>query len=500
MDPISARGQGSDGPDAHNVTRTINTPPTAPNVGQPTATNCAVYDLVKEIFNHPSAYVKKILKNTAVRRIRSQPSDLSPENRAVSNTPSVEAVVREVAEKQKFEKVLFLYSSGGGGHISVKNAIRDKSIKTLMEAVKKHLIQTRGEEKGAKIYSQHFPNTKAQNDFLTEKGLIDEQDVLKDYVGWVGKKGAYAWNHAQKTGNIQEQERIAHLQPLASVAFSPIIFIRTLVTLIRFHPDKVVSTQAMSNEAILSAIIIYNVLFRQKTRPKLQLDLYFTDIPTHLANHFVDDIRNMSQNQRDHLVIHAPTPSNDFQWKVKVKVENLEVLDLPIRMAFIESVKTFQDTEFDSTHLQLKVSGAEERNLLEQVIGTHAIKSENKEDTHVVNYLLGEKDPAYFIMLGSQPTESAIQEYIKGYIKHAQTHPTQDLHLFLFTGKYKEKKGKANKAACFYQTLVEQLASMKIPENLKIIPLSFQDADQMVGLFSRCHTITRSGGLPSMIK
>ena len=33
-----------------------------------------------------------------------------------------------------------------------------------------------------------------------------------------------------------------------------------------------------------------------------------------------------------------------------------------------------------------------------------------------------------------------------------------------------------------------------LPENLKVVPLSYQNADQMVGLFARCHSITRSGG------
>lgn len=409
----------------------------------------------------------------------------------------LDAVVDGVVSETKFERVLYLYSSGGGGHISTKNAVRDTRLKQLKKDVKEALKGKYGKDQGKDVFTHYFPNW--DEDFVKyckKKGLFEEKDVLLDFVGYAGRKGATQWNDAQTSGDVEAQERIFKLQPIARVLFAIPVFLSTLYTLIKYKPDLVISTQANNNDAILSAMAVYNILFSPKH--SLHMHLYLTDMPTDLAKHFFDGIKSMFSGQKELLFIFSPKPTDEgFNWEVKVGLKGehvtvLENLELPIRPAFFRAVKKFQETDFDPKKLTLKVWGNVERELLEATIGTDAIQGASVAGPHTVEYSLGESDHADFILLGSQPTRDAIYGYINAKIVKAKQNPSQTSHLFLFTGLFKEN--------CFYKELAQYLKDNKdqIPTNLKIVPLSFQDADQIVGLYARCDSITRSGGATCM--
>ncbi len=417
---------------------------------------------------------------------------------------TIDKMVDQVVEETNFKKVLYLYSSGGGGHKSAKDAIRDNRLPKLQADIKEALIQKHGKEKGEEMFKFYFPNYQAFVDYALAKGLLEEKDVLLDFVGYVGKKGAESWDEAQKKGDVEKQESLAGKQKLSSVVFAPMVFVRTLLTLIRYKPEKIVSTQAICNDAIISAIGIYNTFFKPSGRKEMKLHLYMTDMPTELSDHFFGTIRSMFKGQKELLVLHAPKANTDFDWEVKVglkkgQYKELKNMELPIRPAFVQAVKKFQDSPFDPKKLQIKITCKEEREMLEQVIGEKAIAGAKSEGTQFVDYTLGRNDEAHYIMLGSQPTKSAIFAYIDQYIHRAAENSGKPLHLFLFAGKFeKDKKAKD----CLYKEISEYLlrkkASGVLPKNLKIVPLSFQDADQMVGFFARCHSITRSGGATCM--
>lgn len=410
----------------------------------------------------------------------------------------INKVVDDVVKETKFKKILYLYSSGGGGHVSAKNALRDKRLPKLQENIEKALIDKFGTEKGKKIYEQHFPNYPAFVDYCKAKGLYEEKDVLHDFVGYMGRKGTESWDAAQKSGDVKKQERLAGMQGLTRYVFAPAVFLYTLLTLIRYKPEGVISTQAICNDSILSAIGVYNALFKPGERKNLNLNLYMTDMPTDLSDHFFSTIKKMFQRQKNRLVLHAPQPNDDFSWTVKIGLDKSHVvelknMELPIRPAFVEAVKKFKKTPFDPTKIQIKINCLEEREMLEGVIGKDAIIGKAPDGVHFVDYELGAKDEAHYIMLGSQPTRSAIYDYIDQYVEMAKNNGGEPLHLFLFSGKYLQDKGAED---CLYKEISAYLKKNKdtLPENLKVVPLSYQNADQMVGLFARCHSVTRSGG------
>ncbi len=413
---------------------------------------------------------------------------------------NMDGLVNEVVEDSKFKKVFYLYSSGGGGHISAKNAIRDNRLPQLQEDVKEMLIKKHGKEKGEEYFKFYFPNYQAFVDYAKKKGLFEEKDVLVDFVGKVGKMGADSWDEAQKNGDVPRQESLAGKQYLASVLFAPAVFISALINLIRYHPDKIVSTQANNNDAIIAAIVVYNTFFKPKGSKDLKLHLYMTDMPSELSDHFFAAIKSMFQGQKDRLVLHAPKANGDFDWNIKVglkkgQYKELSNMQLPIRPAFVQAVKKFQEVPFDPKKLQIKISSKEEREILERVVGEEAISGESSNGTQYVDYKLGENDEAHYIMLGSQPTKSALYEYLDQYVEMAHKNGNRPLHLLLFTGKFDKKES-------LYKEISEYLESKQsegsLPNNLKVVPLSFQDAEQMVGFFARCHSITRSGGATCM--
>lgn len=413
---------------------------------------------------------------------------------------TIDTVVNQVVEETKFKKVLYLTSSGGGGHISAKDAVRDKRLSKLKTNVQKALIRAHGVKKGKEMYHYHFPNSRAFIEYALAKGLMEEKDVLVDYIGWMGRRGAEWWDETQKKGNVETLEFLARNQRLSSVLFAPIIFFHTLFTLISYKPEKIVSTQALCSDAIVSAIAVYNALFKPKN--DLKLKLYMTDMPTEFSDHFFGPIRSMLSSQKNLLKLYTPKSNADFDWKSKAglregQYKELSNFELPIRPAFIEAVNKFQHTPFNPEKLQIKISCREERKILESIIYKDC-QNPKEESVEYIDYKLGASDEAHCIMLGSQPTKNAILDYIKQYVQKAEAMGDKPLHLFLFTGKFEKDK----KTTCFYKELASAILMAKqldlLPSNLKIVPLSYQDADQIVSFFARCHSITRSGGATCM--
>lgn len=111
----------------------------------------------------------------------------------------------------------------------------------------------------------------------------------------------------------------------------------------------------------------------------------------------------------------------------------------------------------------------------------------------MLNYDMEEGDKGYFIMLGSQPTKSAIEGYVQEFSKLAKANPNTNYHVFAYAGKFEKE------IECFYKELSTHLrAKEDWPSNLRFLPLSFQTPKQLVSLEMACDTITRSGGSTAM--
>lgn len=390
---------------------------------------------------------------------------------------------------QDDKNTLYLYSSGGGGHKSAKDAQVEKSTIHLREQ-----ILANAAPKEIEAFNNHFQKIENFTDWCKQMGIFNESDVLADYLGNVGIDSADTWDKAQASGDVKKQEFLAGLQWLSDLFFGPFVFFQTLFDLIKHKPKQVVSTQAMATPSILLALTIYNAFFKPEKDAPVVLHLYMTDMPTKLSSHFFDSLKNMwFSSTKEYLALHAPKPTDNDTWQMRAglvdwQVEELGTNDLPVRAAFIKGVQDFNPQD----PIMAKVSCKEELEILNKTLkaqGCDAVGDLNKEGAQNLSFKQGPQDQSYFLMLGSQPTKEAIKDYVDEFISRAKERPDQLFNLFAFTGKYVQG------GDCFYKELSEYIQNKdEWPKNLRVVPLSFQNADQIVNLELNCNTITRSGG------
>lgn len=391
------------------------------------------------------------------------------------------------------QRTLYLYSSGGGGHKAAKDAKLETHLSDLRKSI--------GEKFNEKeiLDDERFTDSAKFVQWCKQMDIVPEIDVLRDYLGKVGEWASVQWDEAQKAGDVKKQEKLASKQWLSDFIFGPFVFISTLKSLIKYKPKTIVSTQAMATPSILLAIEIYNRLYKPKGDKDVELHLYMTDLPTEYSGHFFDALKRLTKiGGKDHLVLHAPKPKNETDWKILCGLPNNQVVELttdelPVRPAFVEAAGTYH-SDPEHPQVQIKVTGTEELSLLRGVLKFQGKDSDHLGDlennkSQLLNYEMNPGDQGYFLMLGSQPTRTAIEEYVDKFIDKARTDEKTHYHLFAFTGRFEPNK------ASFYKDLSEYIKTKdNWPSNLSVLPLSFQDPQQLVSLELQCHTITRSGG------
>lgn len=402
------------------------------------------------------------------------------------NAEKVDRVVKEYKNSGTF----YLWSSGGGGHRSAKDAKVEEEALTLKQEVYSRLSQDPDMAKDKCEFLQDMPKF---IDWCKQMGHIQEADVLVKYLRVVGKKSAHQWDSAQRSGNVSKQERLAMLQPVSDVVFAFPVFLGVLKDLCKSHPQKVVCTEAMAIASILLAIKVYNIFFNHNKEP-VKLHLYLTDMPTNLSEHFFGPMRKLfSFLGKKNLILYTAPPNDpalDLTKLCNLKPANIRILkteELPVRPAFIEAANHYDKEK----PLQYKVSCLEEFQLLQEVLkhqNSNFISTAQQTDgPQDISYPIDESDEAYFLMLGSQPTNDSIIAYVDEFVKKAIDNPTQQYKLFAFAGKFSDE--------CFYKTLCQHITQITPwPSNLLVTPLSFQDPKHLVSLELKCHTITRSGG------
>lgn len=401
--------------------------------------------------------------------------------------------------------IFYLYSSGGGGHVSAKEAVMETNLSDLLDKVKLECIN------GNLKIDPRLQDLSVFTKWCKQMGLVSEADVLHDYLGKVGKWASSTWNTAQQKGDVKALEKMASKQWLSDLFFGPFVFFSTLNSLKEHKPKNVVSTQAMATPAILLAIAVYNKFYKPKKEKDVTLHLYMTDMPTIHSTHFFNSLKNLGHHTgKKYLVLHAPKLGNDQSWEElcnmpRKQVKELDVKNLPVRPAFLKAINQ-QKYDPEKPLVKFKVSGNQELKLLNEVLKRQnynlalsnptLLDQINKKKALILDYPMQSTDKRCSIMLGSQPTRTAIEEYINGFIEMAKENPNIVRHIFICAGEFEEK------SSCFYKDLcaflIEKSADNNWPKNLHAIPLSYQDADQIVSLGLQCDTITRSGGSTSM--
>lgn len=419
-------------------------------------------------------------------------------NQTICLTYDLSQLVSKAIAEMK-TPTFYFYSSGGGGHKAAKDARVESDWTELFEKVCVNFLSQYPESE-----DPHLKNPTTFIRFCKEVGLIQEYDVLHDFLGRIGEKCSSIWDQAQEAGDVTKQESLAAKQWISDIIFAVPIFLATLRRLIAHGPTTIVSTQAMATPSILIAIKVYNKFYKPEHAEDVKLDLYMTDMPTPLAGHFFDALKRIyTLAGKNKLTLHAPKPINETDWSIlcgldSPQVVELKTSELPVRAAFLQAAESFSPS--DRPKVQIKLSCESESHLLQQVLARQNIHTRLPEfskphEANTFTYEMQPDDEGYFLMLGSRPTRQAIKEYVERFVEIANKNPSKKYHLFAFAGKFESDPA----MVCFYRELCEFTKDIAgFPTNLAFLPLSFQDPSQLVGLMLQCHTITRSGGSTAM--
>lgn len=318
--------------------------------------------------------------------------------------------------------------------------------------------------------------------------------VIKDLMlqwlgGLLGNFGVNAWNKAQKKGKVKYQELLVSFQRLAEIIFWPQIFYFVFRTLIKEDIDYVFDTQPLGTSAIIKAIRLFNKI----SKKKLYLRKIIVDLPSRKSTHYHNNIRRLSKKDKKYIFVSTIEPlleknqtDQDF-WKkyCKLPLSRICYKSYPIRLAFDE----FESKKREPVDyvVRLTTENKEEQLLIDKVRKKGNIEGSKKSSGF--EFII---KPDYFfitILLGSQPAFHGTLSYVKNLIAFLQNNKQIKRNIVIFSYCSSFKDGLIRKMHDMIMNISE------FPNNLTVIPMSFQEEDVIAFLFFRSDmTITRSGG------
>ncbi len=337
----------------------------------------------------------------------------------------------------------------------------------------------------------------AQEQFVLAEApstYIVKHDVLREWVWkWLGFFAIEAWNSAQKKGDVRSQTFFSSCHRFFDFVTWPNVFFHTLRVLKRENIDRVIDTQITSTSAIIKAIRLYNIWKKKK----IILEKVMIDLPTRKATHFFRPIKLLSMRDKQHVRIRTIQPLLEVgQTAEEFWQSHCGLSDGDIQYGDVIVRKTFRSLQGKSKQcgdqgVCLHFKNEEERQLMEASFqrGTVQTKSQGdhlrfeiQNDTFVVT-----------ILLGSQPASSATLNYTKQFIQIAKT-TSRKIFLFVFCAEHKVGK------SSLLKTISNEVQSHETyPENLSVIPFSFQNDTVLAPLFHRSDImLSRSGGGTAM--
>lgn len=331
------------------------------------------------------------------------------------------------------------------------------------------------------------------------------KDVMKDLVlEKIGNHAVSSWNQAQKTGDIKKQENLVKKQPIADVLFFLPIFFNTLFSLFSMDPppEKVVNTQVMGCRAMLLAMSLYNSI--QKSRDSnwkdIKMEIWLTDFVSEKAVHFLNPLRSLSKSEKEMCTVFLPTDrKQDLEYFYRYtgfteeKVVPLSDAQLPVKDIY-KNTSVLQKYAPDTTQInELKISLNADQ--IKRAASIPNIKQATRGLNDACNsYTVPPGDVVYSLMMGSQPTEHVVKEFIQKMIEVSQAskNNARHFHFFVFCGKDADENGNLS----LFKQVCESLKNRKdIPKELSIIPLPFQDPENIAKIMARSKKrFTRAGG------
>lgn len=312
--------------------------------------------------------------------------------------------------------------------------------------------------------------------------------MMKDWVFKVIGKfvGVYLWNCSMKRGFPIFQRMVTAGMSIAEILFWPHIFFHALSLLFKEKIERVIDTQPLGTIAIIKAIRIYNKF----TKRSVVLEKVLADLPTEYSTHFYQGIKRLSEKDKKVFKLITIKPlmikqdSEEEFWK---KTCNLSLDNVQYEKFFIrKSFESFANRERkrEDYYCFIKTGSASESLVSQRIF------SRGKVDFKICNesfeFKIGPEDKLITIVLGSQPSLKATFNYVKGFIDLAKGWKER-VYLFAYCSKFSEG---------LFDRIANYCALEKdYPDNLIIIPMSFQGEETIASLFFRSDlTITRSAG------
>jgi hypothetical protein len=369
-------------------------------------------------------------------------------------------MLREPSFEKNMKKLLIITSSGGGG-----------------------LIQT--------------ANAKEQEMLLKNPDMqVVRRDLLKDWL-WkpIGEFFINFWNNAQKKGDIPAQLICVYGQFLADIFLHPTIFAYALYTLFKEDVDHIIDTQPLGTSAIIKALRIFN----RKRKKNVRLEKVLVDLPTKKATHFFRPIRKLSSKNRKLVQLTSIPPlleegeTEEQFWRstCNLSAKEIKIEEVYVRQAFQKFKRKSLPKE--PMQMMIRFKNKEELQLMEKTFRKGPIQAKMGPD-HAL-FQVDPSDQMITVLLGSQPAKGATLNYIKKFASLVKESPHRKTHLFAFAADHRE-----GEAESLFRQIADTAHQMEYyPQNLTIIPFSFQSEDVIAPLFFRSNiTCTRSGGQTAM--
>jgi len=380
-------------------------------------------------------------------------------------------IINDITFKQN---CLILTNNSGGGHIEVAKQVQQE-------------VDQKNKGQSEKIHT------------------VTHEILTGTFGSFIGKKIANAWNNNQKKENIKLINRSLKFHRLGNAGAAIPVFFTTLRVLWKNDIDTVINVQPMATSSIVKAVRVMNFVNHRflKKNHVINVSILLTELPTERTTDFFKSIKELSKNDRkivklittQPLLVNGQNEQNFWKKNTGLSLENITYDDFPIRKAFNAlDVENIQDID----HLQVKFKGNDQKKFIDECTDS---KLKTAKNEGLLQLDIQKNDKVFALMLGSQASFDATLSYVKNTIEWAQESLDEDAdphYLFVFCGRHEEGQ-KQSLLKAISETVIEAKKNENYPPNLSIIPLAFQDDDQIAPILSRANvTITRSGGLTAM--
>lgn len=316
--------------------------------------------------------------------------------------------------------------------------------------------------------------------------VIVKKDILLDWVPPVGYFGKWFYNWAQKSGRVFFQGLLARCNIYADIVCFPAVFYHTLKTLFKEEIDHVMDNTPICTSATVKAVRFYSYL---KKKP-LYLEKVLVDLPTKHYRFLLKSIKRLSKKDKKYIQIVTIEPlleknqTEEEFWQKYLGLPKSQIVyeKYLIRSAFKKMMG--KRREHKTYSIRIKTSGLEEQKFLDRCLTYNKAPVQRLFDGF--EFLINPEDKLIVLLLGSQPAREATSKYIEK-LMHLVRQKEENYYLFVFLNHFKNKKsGLFSNFLDFFKNK---------PQNLNLIPMSFQEDETIATLFHRSDlTITRSGG------